>query len=113
MRAPHPKIIYAQAVHESNHFTSPLFKRQRNCFGMKKSESRITTSDQSKGDFKRYKDWQEACYDYIFWVFSRNADKLSDDEYIEYICKIYAEDPLYQQKIQKIILTTDFKKLEN
>ena len=112
MRAPHPKIIYAQAVHESDHFRSSKFKLLRNCFGMKKSESRTTTSDQSKGEFKKYKDWQEACYDYIFWIFSRNADKLSDSEYIEYIGKIYAEDPLYQQKIEKVISTTDFKKLE-
>lgn len=110
MRAPHAKIIYAQAVHESDHFRSDLFKRQRNCFGMKKSESRTTTSDQSKGDYKRYKDWQESSYDYIFWVFSRNADKLSDSEYLEYIGKIYAEDPEYKTKIKKVISSTDFDK---
>jgi hypothetical protein len=113
MRAPHAKIIYAQAIHESDHFKSDLFKRQRNCFGMKKSESRTTTSDQSKGDYKRYKDWQESCYDYIFWVFSRNVDKLSDDEYLDYIGKIYSEDKLYKEKIIKIINQTKFKELEN
>lgn len=112
MRAPHAKVMYAQAVHESNHFKSQKFKLLRNCFGMKTSYSRVTTSDNSKGEFKKYKDWQESTYDYIFWVFSRNLDKLSDSEYLEYIGKIYAEDGQYKQKIQNIIKTTDFEKLE-
>lgn len=113
MRFPHSKIMLAQAKLESENFTSDLFKRQRNFIGMKVSQSRVTTSGRGKGDFKLYKDWQECVTDYMFWQFSHNTDKLSDSEYLEYIGKIYAEDPNYISKIKKILLQTDYEKLEN
>jgi hypothetical protein len=112
MRAPHAKIILAQAKLESNNFSSDLFKRQRNFIGMKNPRTRVTTSNQSKGEYKSYDDWQECATDYLFWMFSHNVDKLSDDEYFKYLGKIYAEDPNYIPKLKKIISQTNFSELE-
>lgn len=111
MRAPHAKIILAQAKLESNNFTSDLFKRQRNFVGMKNPSSRVTTSGGSKGDYKAYNSWGDCVNDYIFWMFTRNLDKITDEEYFNYLGKVYAEDPAYVQKLQKIIAKTNFNEL--
>lgn len=108
MRAPHPKIIVAQAVLESNNFTSDLYKRQRNFIGMKYSLKRVTTANGTKGEYKRYDSWEQCVTDYLFWVFSNNADKLSQDEYFRYLGKVYAEDPNYIDKLKTIIKKMKF-----
>lgn len=112
MRAPHAKIIVAQAKLESNNFNSDLFKRQRNFVGMKNPVSRVTTANGVKGEYKTYDSWQDCATDYLFWMFTRNVDKLSDAEYLSYLGKVYAEDPEYVNKLKKIIEKTNFRELE-
>ena len=112
MRAPHAKIILAQAKLESNNFSSDLFKRQRNFIGMRPAIQRTTTAGGSKGNYKIYDSWRDCATDIIFWIFSRNLDKVTDTEYLEYVGKVYAEDPGYKQKLQNIISKTNFSELE-
>ena len=109
MRAPHPKIIVAQAKLESNNFQSDLFKRQKNFLGMKYSHKRVTTANGTKGEYKTYNTWQESAIDYLFWMFSRNVDKLSNEEYLRYLGKVYAEDPQYVTKLKNIMGKFSFK----
>lgn len=111
MRAPHAKIMLAQAKHESSNYTSSLFKRAHNLFGMKVATSRVTTGGGDSGSYKFYSNWTEGLDDYIFWQFAHNTDKMTDTEYLSYVGKVYAEDPNYLLKIDKLLKTIDYKKL--
>lgn len=111
MRAPHAKIMLAQAKHESSNYTSSLFKRAHNLFGMKVATSRVTTGGGDSGSYKFYSNWTEGLDDYIFWQFAHNTDKMTDAEYLSYVGKVYAEDPNYLLKINKLLKSIDYKKL--
>jgi hypothetical protein len=111
MRAPHAKIILAQAKLESANFTSYLYKNQRNFIGMKNPRCRVTTAGGSDGIYKGYNTWQDCVNDYLFWQFSHNVDRLSDVEYLSYLGGIYAEDPNYIAHLKKIMNKTDYNKL--
>ena len=107
------KIILAQAKLESANFTSSLYKTQKNFIGMKKPTSRVTTPSSGKGEYKGYSNWEECVTDYLFWMFNRRIDKLSHNEYLQYIGRIYAEDPEYLTKLKVIMDKLDYKKLAN
>lgn len=112
MRISHPKVMFCQAKIESANYTSDLFKRNSNLFGMKKSSKRVTTAGYGRGDYKWYPNWRESVTDYAFWQLEHNADKMTQDEYIKFLGKIYAEDPKYTTKIREMIKKIDFNKLE-
>ena len=104
MRVPHPKIVFAQAKHESELYKSELYVDNFNLFGMKPSAKRTTTSNKTNRGFKRYCNWRESVTDYILWQYYNNADKLSDEDYMDYLVKSkYAQDSQYIQKIKKYI----------
>ena len=109
MRVPHADIIVAQALLESQDFSSTLFKRQNNFLGMKIPRQRISTTGQGKGEYKDYANWQECATDYIFWMQHHQAHKLKRDEYFKLLGKIYAEDPEYVEKLKGIISRFKFK----
>jgi hypothetical protein len=113
MRAPFPEVMTCQALHESTNFTSPLYRRQSNMFGMKSSYERPSVGDNNKV-YQDYKgDWQKSVVDYVLWVLKNRVDQLSESDYIEYLGKRYAEDPLYKEKIRKQLKNINFKKLKN
>ena len=113
-RTPHAKIIFAQGKHESNSYTSPLYKRANNIFGMGVPNSRATCGDEESGEYQTYKTWKLSVTDYIIYALSLGIDKLSDEEYLQFLgTGRYAKDPDYKAKITKMINSTDFKKLEN
>lgn len=111
MRAPHAKIILAQAKLESANFTSYLYKNQHNFIGMKNPRCRVTTTGGSDGIYKGYNTWQDCVNDYIFWQFSHRVDRLSDEEYLSYLGSIYAEDPNYVTQLKVIMNKTNYDKL--
>lgn len=113
MRAPFPEILTCQALHESASFTSPLYRRQSNMFGMKSSMVRPAVGDNNK-IYQDYKgDWQKSVVDYVLWILTNRVDQLSENDYIEYLGRRYAEDPLYKEKIRKKLKEIDFKNLKN
>jgi len=114
MKVSFPKVILCQAKIESSQYSSDLFKRNNNLFGMKKSANRVTTAsdDNGRAGYKWYPSWRESVTDYALWQLSHHVDKMSQDQYIAYLGKIYAEDPKYTTKIKAMIKQIDFKKLE-
>ena len=112
MRAPFPKVILIQAKIESNNYKSNLYQKNNNMFGMKISTERVTTAGDGRAGYKSYINWKESVTDYILWQFSHNVDKLSQEEYITYLGKIYAEDPKYPSKIRAKLKEINFDKLE-
>ena len=98
----HPKIVYAQAVLETGYFTSELFESNNNMFGMRKSGSRVTTSNKIKEGYKWYPNWRESLLDYAFLQSSFYRRK-TKEEYFSKLSRSYAEDPKYTAKLKKII----------
>lgn len=113
MRVPHAKIVLCQAKIESADYQSVLYKRQFNLFGMKIPSSRPTSGNTGKAGYQGYNNWTESVTDYVLWQFSHNVDKLNQREYLTYLGKIYAEDPNYVTKIEKMLTVINFKQLSN
>lgn len=105
-----PEIAFAQAVLESSHFTSPLFERANNLFGMQYPIKRETTAISSTNGYSKYENWRESVNDYKLWqefLFNRRGE-LSKTEYFAYLQKWYAEDKRYLTKVKNKIKEFSF-----
>jgi hypothetical protein len=98
----HPDIVFAQAVHETGHFSSNIFNQNNNLFGMKMAYRRPKTAIGIKNGHAEYNNWKESVIDYALWQ-NQYANFSDEDEYFEYIGKNYAEDSSYVQKLKLII----------
>ena len=98
----HPEIVYAQVTLETGHFTSELFESNNNMFGMRRSGSRVTTSNKIENGYKWYPSWRESLLDYAFLQSSFYRGK-TKEEYFNKLSRSYAEDPKYVVKLKKII----------
>lgn len=115
-----PNTVEAQALLESGRFTSFLFKKTNNLFGMRYPAQRKTTAiglylvkegEFIKGDQKDikkyaarpnyavYETWEDAVEDYKIW--QDYSFKVSE-KYFTFLNKIYAEDTLYIQKVRRL-----------
>ena len=111
-RVKNPKIIFCQGKHESSSYSSPLYNRARNLFGMKVSEKRVCVGGEESGEYQSYTDWKQSITDYIIYGYENNLDKLTEDEYIKFLSTgVYGRDPLYSTKIRKMLNSIDFEKL--
>jgi len=98
----HPDIVFAQAVHETGHFTSNIFNENNNLFGMKMAYQRPKTAIGIKNGHAEYSNWKESVIDYALWQ-NKYANFLDKDDYLNYLSKNYAEDKKYVQKLKSII----------
>lgn len=101
LRIQHPYIVYAQAIVESGNFTSKLFRENKNMFGMKMPNSRVTTAQCIKSGYAYYNTWQDCVIDYALYqcLYLRN---LNEEEYFKKLSDIYAEDLEYIRKVKQI-----------
>lgn len=106
-----PYIVLAQAIHESNNFTSPLFLENNNMMGMKEPLQRVNSANGSKRDYAYYNTWKESLYDYGLYTTSYLSKITSEDMYYSFLQQYYAEDPDYVNKIKNIIVTQNLKSL--
>lgn len=99
----HPDIVYAQAVLESNHFKSDIFKSNNNMFGMKEPMIRNTVAIGTKNGYAYYKNWEHSIIDYALYqatYLSNTSKGLNKQEYLErLVSSSYAEDPNYIKKL--------------
>lgn len=95
-------IVLSQAIIESRHFTSKLFKENNNLFGMKHPSRRPTTSLYSYNGYAYYESIDDCILDYLLWQLWGNKHKLSDKEYLSEGLSGYAEDPNYKDLNLKI-----------
>lgn len=88
----HPDIVYAQALLETGHFTSPLCVKHNNLFGLYNS---------SKENYYRFNHWAESVEAYIKFVQYKYKPP---DDYYEFLDRIgYAEDSTYIEKLKIIV----------
>lgn len=98
----HPHIIMAQAIHETGNFESKIFKENNNLFGMKEAVVRIHTAKGTRLGHAYYDSWQESVIDYALYQASYLRN-LTEQEYMQTLGEVYAEDPNYRVLVQGIV----------
>lgn len=100
---PFPDIIMAQAIHETNSFTSSIFIENHNLFGMKCATVRIHTSKGINREHAMYDNWMDSVYDRAFYSATYLSNIKTEDEYYSFLSQSYAEDPEYVNKLKQIV----------
>lgn len=96
----HPDLVFRQARLESANFTSRVFKSNNNMFGFKQAFKRANTQNGVLGSYAYYNTWQECVIDYALYQ-TYSAKNMSEEQYIQFLGKHYAEDPKYSQKLRR------------
>ena len=96
-------VMVAQSKIETAHYTSPIFKANKNLFGMKLPESRQTTAIGEQHNHADYITWQQSVVDYKLWQ-DRVISKLNTKrKYLAYLHKNYATNKQYVKLIKRMI----------
>ena len=92
----------AQCIEESGHFKSKLFLEGNNLIGMKVPSIRPTLAKSVLYSHAKFNSWKECLADYAIWqqIYVRNK---SENEYFEYLDKVYAEKKGYSDRLKEII----------
>ena len=98
----YPEIIANQAVIESAGFSSSVFRRTNNLFGMKQASVRKTTRklNTNETQYAEFYNWQLSVIDRILWDYAMFDSIPTREEYLNKLQKIYAEDEDYINKIK-------------
>lgn len=100
-----PEVVFQQAKLESGGFKSHLFKTKHNLFGMKKAMQRATLSIGKPGEYAYFKSWKECVIDYALYQTRYFSKVKTQEEYINELCKNYAENGNYKQLITELCNT--------
>jgi uncharacterized FlgJ-related protein len=102
-----PEIVFAQAVLETGNFTSKLYRENHNCFGMKLSSRRPTTTHEQDNGHALYENWRASVLDYAFYQTAYLNDLKTKDEYMAFIESNYSETPGYTDRLKDIVNNID------
>lgn len=98
-----PHIALAQSKIETGYFKSKIFKESNNLFGMRQAKLRPTTSLGTQYEHSYYENWKKSVEDYCLWV-AAYANRINKEEdFLNFLEHIYAEDSNYVNKIKKIV----------
>lgn len=97
------EIVLAQSKIETGHYQSKIFKSNNNLFGMKLARQRQTTAIGEQFNHAKYTNWIESLKDYKLWQDKYCKEFKSDDDYLNYLSDIYAEDKQYVKLIKQMI----------
>jgi uncharacterized FlgJ-related protein len=96
-------VMVAQSKIETAHYTSLVFKANKNLFGMKLPRIRETTAIGEQYNHADYISWQQSVVDYKLWQ-DRVIHKLNTKQkYLAYLHENYAENKQYVTLIKKMI----------
>lgn len=88
----YPEIVYAQAILETGHFKSKLYKEANNLFGLYNSKDRR---------YYKFNHWSESVVAYKEWIQRKYK---SSENYYDFLDRInYASDPEYISKLKQIV----------
>jgi len=104
-----PGVVLAQAIHESGRFTSNIYIKNNNLFGLKVPSSRPTTALGTINGHAYYQNWEMSVLDYALYqaAFTRKIKKESN--YLRYLNRNYAADPNYEAKLRRYLPETNPK----
>jgi uncharacterized FlgJ-related protein len=100
LNAEHVDILLAQSEIETGNYTSNIFKLNKNLFGMKCAQSRISTHKGEQFGHAKYNSYYESVLDICFWQ-ANYARNLSKEEYLQLLHEIYAENKEYVTLIKQ------------
>jgi hypothetical protein len=103
LRIKYPHIVLAQAKIESGNYSSFIFKNNNNLFGMRYPKIRTTTSKGSKLGYAYYSSWRESVIDYALYSTTQIKNVYSENEYYNFLNKVYAEDSLYVITLKSVV----------
>ena len=86
-----PNIVLQQVLLESGNFKSPLCKNYNNIVGMRPSLTRPTIAQETNDNFAKYDNWRESLIDYTFWQCSFTRDIKTEEQYYDFLDKVYCE----------------------
>ena len=98
-----PHIVLAQSIIETGHWSSRIFKENNNLFGMKEAYVRVHTAKGTQHNHAYYENWRESVYDYAFYQCRYLGGIKTEQEYLQYLSRSYAEAPNYIQSIKRVI----------
>lgn len=99
----YPHIVYAQAIQETGHFTSDIFKENNNLFGMKIARQRPTTALGTRRNHAYYRNWMDSVKDYALYQAAYLGHIKTEEDYLKFIGNSYAEDENYINRVKYII----------
>lgn len=94
-------LIKAQAIEESGNFTSPVFKENNNCLGMRLPHQRLTLATGSNLNHATYKCLEDCIIDRLIYE-AKYLNDLNKKEYLTYLDSVYAESGGYSERLLKI-----------
>lgn len=99
----HAEIVFFQAILETGNFTSEIFLRGQNLFGLKPARKRETTNIGEFNYHSIYKHWFDSILDLKLLQEYWNNKGYDINDYYVFLQSIrYATDPLYIQKLQNL-----------
>ena len=112
LRVKYPEVALAQMKLESANGTSSMFRENNNLFCMKLPKKRPTTALGEKSNHSYYSHWRQSVIDYAMWqAFVMDPENIdTEQDWINYLDKMYSEDGSYGRKItfiRKSIKTED------
>jgi hypothetical protein len=84
-----PDIIKAQALIESEHFSSPVWKENNNALGMRLPNTRFTVATGDNLGHATYRTWKDCIKDRLIYE-ALYLNDLTKDQYFKYLDKVYA-----------------------
>lgn len=85
----YPEIIKAQALIESQHFSSPVWKENNNALGMKLPGVRFTVATGENLNHAVYKTWKDCIKDRLIYE-ALFLNDLTKEQYFKYLDVVYA-----------------------
>lgn len=99
---PFEDIIVAQFKLETGNFQSPIFCISNNLAGMKCAKVRVYTQEGEFNGHAKYTDWKQSLQDYSLWWATYCSGIKTEEEFLALLQSMYAEDPDYINKINKL-----------
>jgi hypothetical protein len=100
----YPEVVLAQTMLETSFYKSNIFRENQNLFGMKQAYSRVNLNEGTKNGHAVYSYWKESVIDYGFYYSTYLYKCKTRDELLKTLNRIYAGDPIYDKKLQQLIV---------
>lgn len=97
----YPEVVISQIILETGNLTHNDIVKTNNLFGMKCAKSRPHTYKSCSNDYAVYSTWKHSVLDYALYQ-SKYIGSKTENEWIEFLAKNYAEDSKYANKIRKV-----------
>ena len=108
----YPDLILAQALLETGHFKSTIFKENNNLFGMRQPRKRYTLCKGSNLNHGVYDNWKVSVEDRMIYDTLYLKD-MTRTQYLRFLDKVYCKSGYYSRTLENLIKKNDLKECFN